>query len=115
MKKVFALTALCLAMAGSTGAFAQEIGKLAESSAKTKQVIYSIPSLKSIDMEITKFESKVKGKSDSKNAAADLKALKQKYANELIIQINAQSANKEVSAVLNEELSKTNKEINNIK
>jgi len=80
---------------------------------KTQQVIVSIPSLKSISDEITSFEAKTAGKEEEyKNAAADLRALRMKYASELQSQIAFHEGKPEIQAVLKNELTKTNQLLN---
>lgn len=117
MKKLIALTVLGAGLLFGAGAYAQgNAEQTAADKAKTQQVIESIPALKSIALEISGFEIKIAGKKEEyKNANADLKALKQKYANELTTQINANEGKKEIVDVLNAELKKTKNEIENLK
>jgi hypothetical protein len=99
-----------------TAAFAQNAGDPpAQTVNRTAEVIASIPSLHSISLEIASFEEKTKNGSESKNANADRRALKMKYAAELEVQIDANKNDAEVTAILKEELAKTRAEIETLK
>lgn len=110
MKKLLALSALGLFLACSS-AQAQDAGS-GNQPTRTQEVIASIPSLQSISNEIAVFQMKVENnKSELKNADADLRALKMKYAAELEVQISANGQNAEMVQVLTAELNKTRAEI----
>lgn len=117
MKKIITITVLGLGLLISAGAYAQDAAqKTAGTKEKTEKVINNIPSLNAIAQEITAFQMKIKDREQEyKNASADLKALKQKYANELTAQISLNEGKEEIVDVLREELKKTNKEIENLK
>jgi hypothetical protein len=111
MKKLLALAALGLFLMAANSANAQTSDQ-ANPPDKTQEVIASIPSLQSIAVEITAFEQKKENnKAELKNADADLRALKMKYAAELEVQISANRDNAEVVQVLTAELNKTRAEI----
>jgi hypothetical protein len=116
MKKMRAMLMLAFCLLAGTAAFAQDAGTPpAQPTNRTAEVIASIPSLHSISLEISAFESKQKNSNgELKNANADLRALKMKYAAELEVQIAA-THNAETKAVLTEELAKTRAEIESLK
>gem|GEM_PF-2871941 len=102
-------------LAGSAAFAQQAAGDDGKVKARTQQVIAGIPSLQAIAQEIAVFESKTEGKSaEYKNANADLKALKMKYANELRAQISLNEKNKATAEILAEELKKTEEAINKL-
>lgn len=110
MKKLLALSALGLFLLCSHSANAQTAD--GNPSTRTQEVIASIPSLQSISLEIAAFEQKKENnKSELKNADADLRALKMKYAAELEVQISANASNAELVQILTAELNKTRAEI----
>lgn len=111
MKKLFALSALGLFLLCSHSVNAQTTD-VNPSTTKTQEVIASIPSLQSISLEIAAFEQKKENnKAELKNADADLRALKMKYAAELEVQISVNAANTELVQILTAELNKTRAEI----
>lgn len=113
MKKLFALTLLGLGLLTSSGAFAQEP---AVTPARTLEIIASIPTLQSIATEIADFgQKKENSKEELKNADADLRALKMKYAAELEVQIALNKDNAEIVEALTAELAKTRTEIELLK
>ncbi len=112
MKKTLFLMVFGFGLLAGTSAYAQQEAPQADPKIRTQQVIESIPSLHGIALEISTFEAKTAGKSgEYKNAAADLRALKMKYAAELELQIAANKGNAEVTEVLTAELKRTKEEI----
>jgi hypothetical protein len=110
MKKliVFATFGLLL----SVHSYAQDAGTINTAPSRTQEVIASIPSLQSISLEIISFEQKAENnKAELKNANADLRALKMKYAAELEVQISVNKDNAETVEILTAELKKTREEI----
>lgn len=112
MKKLLALAALGLFLLCTHSVSAQNAEQGNPSSNRTQEVIASIPSLQSISIEITAFEQKKENnKAELKNADADLRALKMKYAAELEVQISVNKDNAETVQILTQELNKTRAEI----
>lgn len=116
MKKVISLALFVTGMLAGTIAFAQNAEATLATPDKTQQVIESIPTLKSIALEIARFEAKTGSKKEnSETTKADLRALKLKYAAELKTQMVANKNNKETYDILSAELKKTQAELSKMK
>jgi hypothetical protein len=107
MKKLIMAAMLGIALLNVNAISAQEGSQL-----RNAQEITAVKNLKS---EISLFEQKTKGNSEYKNAAADMKALRQKYSAELRKQISLNENNQQLLASLREELELNEQQLKAIK